>query len=357
MHANRIGPRRPGLKLDCDRVVAPRTGAIGTGVGVSLLGLDIGGTKRVLVVGDHTARPLVRRRTAMAFSGSWRDDLDAIVAEARALLGEARAAGAGPLEAVGIAAPGPVDRRTGVLLNPPNLPGWRDVPLAAHLGEAFGVPVRVENDANAAALAEHRFGAGRGVSDLVYLTMSTGVGGGVVCDGRLVVGAHGFAGELGHLPIVRGGLRCECGLRGCLEAYVGGRAWAKRLRRVTPRTSRILDLAGGERARIASEALLAAAREGDDFARAELERWLDFLASGIVSIVMAFDPERIVLGTIAVAAGEALCFAPLRERVARRLWPEQARRLSIVPASLGAELPEQAALAVAGAGPDGRTAR
>ncbi|MBY0400035.1 ROK family protein [Myxococcota bacterium] len=317
---------------------------------MSLLGLDIGGTKRVLVVGDHTARPLVRRRAAMRFCGEWRADLDAIVADARDLLEEARAAGAGPLEAIGVAAPGPVDRLAGVLHNPPNLPGWRDVPLGPILGRAFGVPVRVENDANAAALAEYRFGAGRGSTDLVYLTMSTGVGGGVVAGGRLVVGAHGFAGELGHVPIVRGGLRCHCGLRGCLEAYVGGQAWAKRLRRVVPETSRVFALAGGERGRIGSEALLAAAREGDDFARAELARWLDFLAFGIAGIVMTFDPERIVLGTIAVAAGDSLCFAPLRERVGRLVWPGQAARLQILPALLGEALPEQAALAVAGAG-------
>lgn len=317
---------------------------------MALLGLDIGGTKRVLVVGDHTARPLARRRTAMRFSGDWRVDLAAIIADARELVAEARAAGGGPLEMIGIAAPGPVDRRTGILRNPPNLPGWRDVPLAQALHEAFGVPVRIENDANAAALAEHRFGAGRGTDDMVYLTMSTGVGGGVVSGGRLIVGSNGFAGELGHMPVVRGGLRCHCGLRGCLEAYVGGQAWAKRLRRRTPESSRVHALATGDRARIGSELLLAAAKEGDAFARAELSRWLDFLALGIAGVVMAFDPERIVLGTIAVAAGEALCFAPLRERVAALVWPGQAERLVIVPAALGAELPEQAALAVAGAG-------
>ncbi|MFO0687526.1 MAG: ROK family protein [Myxococcota bacterium] len=317
---------------------------------MTLLGLDIGGTKRVVVVGDHTGRPLARRRTAMAFSGAWRTDLEAIVGEARALLEEARAGGAGPLAAVGVAAPGPVELRTGLLRNPPNLPGWRDVPLADVLREAFGVPVSVQNDANAAALAEHRFGAGRGSADMVYLTMSTGVGGGVVSGGRLVVGANGFAGELGHIPIVRGGLRCACGLRGCLEAYVGGQAWARRLRRIVPRTSRVFERAEGERARIGSELLLEAAREGDAFARGELERWLDHLALGIAGIVMAFDPDRIVLGTIAVAAGEALCFGPLRERVVALVWPGQAERLAIVPAALGAALPEQAALAVAGAG-------
>lgn len=316
---------------------------------MALLGIDIGGTKRVLVVGDHTARVYARSRVGMAFSGDWRRDLATIEAEARGLLREADAAGAGPLEAIGIGAPGPVDRSAGVLCNPPNLPGWRDVPLAAVLGEAFGVPVHVENDANAAALAEHRFGAGRGCDDLVFLTMSTGVGGGAISGGRLVTGANGFAAELGHVPIVPGGLRCKCGLRGCLEAYVGGQAWARRLRRVTPESSRVLALALGDRKRIGSELLLAAAREGDAFARLELDRWLDLLARGLVPIVMAFDPARIVLGTIAVAAGEALCFEPLRARVAARLWSHQVERVAIVPAQLGERLPEQAALAVAGA--------
>lgn len=286
----------------------------------------------------------------MRFSGDWRRDLEGLIAEARELLRQASGAGAGPLEAIGVAAPGPVELRTGVLRNPPNLPGWRDVPIARVLGEAFGVPVRVENDANAAALAEHRFGAGRGVRDLIYLTMSTGVGGGVISGGGLVQGANGFAGELGHIPIVRGGLRCACGLRGCLEAYVGGNAWAKRLRRVVPTTSQVSVRAAGDRSKIGPELLIDAARAGDAFACSELARWLDHLAAGLVPLVMAFDPERIVLGTIAVAAGETLCFAPLRERVAPLVWPHQAGRLEIVPAALGDALPEQAALAVAGAG-------
>lgn len=317
---------------------------------MTLLGIDIGGTKRVLAVGDHISGTRARVRHPMRFSGDWRRDLDVLIGEARDLLREAAGAGTGPLEAIGVAAPGPVDRGTGVLRNPPNLPGWRDVPIGQVLGAAFGVPVRVENDANAAALAEHRFGAGRGVDHLIYLTMSTGVGGGVISDGALVVGANGFAGELGHIPIAGAGRRCACGLRDCLEAYVGGQAWAKRLRRIVPATSRVVELAAGDRSTIGPELLLAAARENDAFACAELSRWLDHLAAGLVPLVMAFDPERIVLGTIAVAAGEALCFTPLRERVAARVWPHQAERLEILPAALGDALPEQAALAVAGAG-------
>ncbi len=317
---------------------------------MTLLGIDIGGSKRVLAVGDHSSGVFARRRHPMRFSGDWREDLRVVIDEARDLLSEVERAGQGPLEAIGVAAPGPVERRTGVLRNPPNLPGWRDVPLAQVLEEAFGVPVRVENDANAAALAEHRFGAGRGCQDMVYLTMSTGVGGGVISDGRLVHGANGFAGELGHIPIVRNGRRCHCRLRGCLEAYVGGQAWSNQLRRHVPTSSRIFEWVEGDRSRIGPEMLLAAAREGDPFATEELSRWLDHLALGIVPLVMAFDPERIVLGTIAVAAGEALCFEPLRERVAARIWGEQAERLAIVPSLLGEALPEQAALAVAGAG-------
>ena len=317
---------------------------------MTLLGIDIGGSKRVLAVGDHNSGVFARRRHPMRFSGDWREDLRVVIGEARDLLNEVERAGQGSLEAIGVAAPGPVERRTGVLRNPPNLPGWRDVPLAQVLEEAFGVPVRVENDANAAALAEHRFGAGRGCRDMIYLTMSTGVGGGVISDGRLVHGANGFAGELGHIPIVRNGRRCHCGLRGCLEAYVGGQAWSNPLRRRVPTSSRIFEMVAGDRSRIGPEMLLAAVREGDPFAREELSRWLDHLALGIVPLVMAFDPERIVLGTIAVAAGEALCFEPLHERVAARIWGEQAERLAIVPALLGDALPEQSALAVAGAG-------
>jgi len=289
----------------------------------------------------------------MRFSGDWRRDLAGMIDEARGLLREASESGgegSRPLEVIGVSAPGPVDLRTGTLRNPPNLPGWRDVPLVEVLSETFSVPVRIENDANAAALAEHRFGAGRGATDIVFLTMSTGIGGGVLCGGRLVRGARGFAGELGHVPVVPSGRRCHCGLRGCLEAYVGGQGWAERLRRVVPRSGRIFELASGDRSKIGPEVLLAAAREGDTLALSELSRWLDLLAAGLVPVVMAFDPERIVLGTIAVAAGEALCFGPLRERLATRLWPHQAESLEIVPALLGDALPEQAALAVAGAG-------
>lgn len=297
-------------------------------------------------MGDDAGRTRAARRRPMPLSGDWRADLDALVDEARSLLGEAGVE-AGALGGIGVSVPGPADPAAGVLINPPNLPGWQDVPVGEHLSDALGAPARIENDANAAALAEARFGAGRGVDDLVYLTMSTGVGGGVISGGRLVHGAFGAAGEPGHMPIVPDGRRCACGLRGCLEAYTGGNAWRDHLRAIAPAASDAVVRAGGDPASLRPEHVVEAARAGDAWANEAFGVWLDDLAQGIAAIVMLLEPRRIVLGTIAVAAGEALCFAPLRARLATRLWPQQAERLEVVPAMLGETLPERAGFAVA----------
>lgn len=344
MNANLIGETGPVLQRDCDIIspegIAPRED------GGLLLGIDIGGTKVVLAVGDEEGRTLASRRRPMPLSGDWRADLDALVEEARGLLADT-GVDDGALQRIGVSVPGPVDPAAGVLINPPNLPGWRDVPVGAHLREALDASTRIENDANAAALAEARFGAGQGVDDLVYLTMSTGVGGGVITGGRLVHGAFGAAGEPGHMPIVPNGRVCACGLRGCLEAYTGGNAWRDHLRGIAPTDSDAVARAGGDPSALLPEHVVEAARAGDPWAVDVFGTWLDDLAQGIAVVVMLLEPQRIVLGTIAVAAGEALCFAPLRERLRTRLWPQQAERLEVVPAGLGRTLPERAGFAVA----------
>ncbi len=314
------------------------------------LGIDIGGTKRVVVVGDHTGRPLEQIRKPMEDSGNWRADLACLVEDGRALLAKWETETGETLARVGVSVPGPADTKRGVLLNPPNLKNWHNAPVGAALQAAFEVEVRVENDANAAALAEHEFGAGRGAQNMVYLTMSTGIGAGIISDGELLRGAFGAAGEVGHMPIESPGESCRCGLTGCLEAYVGGNAWRTRLQACTPESSSVFERASGDREAIRPEHLVAAAKEGDAFACGEFDRWLDYLARGLVPVIMLLEPDRIVLGTIATAAGESLCFAPLRERVAGRLWPHQRERLSIVPAMLGDDLPARAGLAVAAVG-------
>jgi glucokinase len=247
---------------------------------------------------------------------------------------------------VGVSVPGPFDPATGTVLRPPNLPGWDEVPLRAWLGEALGARVELENDANAAALAEWRFGAGRGARHLVYLTMSTGIGGGLILDGRLYRGVRAGAGELGHVALEWQGELCGCGLRGCAEAYLGGACLERRLREVTPAASRVAELAGG-REHATPVHLVAAAHAGDAFALAELARWTHYLGRLLSITVFALAPEVIVLGTIAVAAGEALCFEPLRRQVARTTWPHVAAGLRIVPAALGESLAAHSGLAVA----------
>jgi glucokinase len=310
-----------------------------------VLGIDLGGTKVALAVADAEGRVVARRRRPTEPSGDAARDLARIAADARALLAEAGVAASG-LAGVGVSAPGPIARARGAVVGPPNLPGWDDVPVCDALAAELGAPVALENDANAAALAEWRFGAGRGYRDVVYLTMSTGVGGGLVLSGRLHTGVSGNAGEIGHVPVEWGGEPCACGGRGCLEAYVGGAAWTRRLRERAPAESRALALAGG-RAALRPEHVLEAAREGDAFARAELERWNAYLARGVATLVFLLAPQVVILGTIASAAGEELCLAPLRRQLAALVWPELVRDLALVPSALGERLPDLAGVCVA----------
>lgn len=309
------------------------------------LGIDIGGTKVAFVLGDPAGSIRGRSRISTPGSGDQARDLEAIVAGCRALLA-GEGVDPGELGAVGVALPGPLDPASGRVIEAPNLPGWGPLSVRDVLAEALGAPVALENDANAAALAEWRFGAGRGADRMVYLTMSTGVGGGLILDGALYRGVLASAGEVGHSPVEWDGLPCACGRRGCLEAYIGGAALGDRLRRETPEDSAVLSLAGSRDA-ISPKVWLEAARRGDAYAQRELDRYNHYLAWGIVQLVFALAPDRVVLGTIPTAAGETLCFEPVRRQVRERIWPFLRERLEIVPAGLGEELPARAALCVA----------
>ena len=308
------------------------------------LGIDIGGTKVALALGDEQGALLAQRRHPTRTTGHPERDLAELADEARALCAEAGVS-LSDVRGVGVSVPGPLDPESGDLLNPPNLPGWTRVPVRRLLADRLGLPVYIENDANAAALAEWRFGAGRGFQHVVYLTMSTGVGAGLVLAGRLYTGKHGAAGEVGHAPVAWDGEPCACGARGCLEAYVGGAAWTRRLARITPVTSRVAALAGApEQAR--PEHVVAAAREGDAFALAELARYNDYLARGLTALVFVLAPEVVILGTIPSAAGEELCLAPVRAQVLARVWPLLGRELRIVASGLGPRLPFLAGICV-----------
>ena len=315
----------------------------------SILSLDIGGTKMSAAVLTPEGRLLAKRRgPSLAAQGpsSMIDRLLSLAAEAAT---EASAAGGDAIDTIGISCGGPLDPVAGVVLSPPNLPGWDGTPLRAMVARAVQLPetrAHLENDANAGALAELRFGAARGRSHALYLTMSTGIGGGLILDGRLYRGATFNAGEAGHQVVWPGGPPCGCGLRGCLEAVASGSGIAARLAERFETLSDALKTAAGSAADISARHLIEAARAGDACALGFLDETNDLLARGIANLVFILNPQIIILGTIVAHAGD-LMLIPLREKVRALTWPVLSRDLEIVASPLGRRLEELSGLAVA----------
>jgi glucokinase len=340
-----------GMSAVCYNPLRRRQPRLFQGVPIGFqLGIDLGGSKLAIAIADPDGRLIAHKTRPSRISGDPEADILAIAADAADLVARSGLA-TSDFDAAGLSVPGPIDHERGAILDPPNLPGWRDVPLRARMSEILGLPVRIENDANAAALAEWHYGAGRGCSNLVYLTMSTGVGAGLILDGRLYRGHRGRASEFGHACVEWEGEPCGCGRRGCLEAYLGGAAWTRRLREITPTASRVCALAGA-RGRVLPEHVVAAAGEGDAFAREEMERFNHYLARAIAALSFALAPEVVVLGTIATAAGEELCFEPVRALVAEQVWPTLCDGMRILPSGLGDQLPYYAGVCVATEGTD-----
>ena len=297
-----------------------------------MLALDIGGTKLAagVVDGSGRVRSFVVEAT-LAEQGSERG-LARLFELGRRALADA-GLDASEFVAVGIGCGGPLDASRGVLIAPPHLPGWRDVPVTALAEEAFGVPASLENDATAAAAGEHRYGAGAGTRNMIYLTISTGVGGGIVIDGRLYRGATGNGGELGHVTVDCNGRPCRgCGRRGCLEAYVSGTSIAERAQEALAASAEPSSL--GRHAPLTAADVAAAARDGDSVARAVWDETVDALACGLTSIVNVFDPELVVLGGGVTGSGEQL-LGPVRERVRAETMRPAGEAASIVRSALG----------------------
>jgi glucokinase len=225
------------------------------------------------------------------------------------------------IQAVGIGAGGPLDAARGVLVAPVHMPGWNDVEITALVEREYERPAFLENDATAAAAGEHRYGAGAGTRHMVYLTVSTGVGGGVVVDGRLYRGAGGNGSELGHVTVDCNGRPCRgCGRRGCLEAYVSGTSIAERAQEAGLAAATAADVA-------------AAARAGDPLARSVWDETVVAFACGLTSIVNVFEPELVVVGGGVTRAGEQL-LGPVRERVRAEAMTPAGRAARLVRSAL-----------------------
>lgn len=233
--------------------------------------------------------------------------------------------GGGDLLGVGV--PGLVTR-SGVLRAAPNLDGVADFDVAGLLGDAVGHPVAVSNDATCAALAEHTSGAGTGFDDMVLVTLGTGIGGGLVLDGRLQRGAHGFTGEYGHMVVDPDGPPCPCGRRGCWERYASGSGLARLAREAATgrRADRVLALAGGDPDAVRGEMVQQAAREGDAGALAVIDEFGRWVALGLVNLTNALDPGAFVLGG-GLAAGADLYLDPIKRWFADLLYQPELRPL------------------------------
>ena len=312
-----------------------------------VLAVDIGGTKIGIAAVTGGGRIAASSRMATDPAVPPAEVLAAIAERGRALIEEAGWP-QDELLAVGVAAPGPIDADRGVLVRPPNLPSWDGVPLVRSFEEAFDCPVRMDNDANGGALAEWMFGAGAGLRHFIYLTMSTGIGGGIILDGRLYRGATGDAGEVGHHVLDIHGPACGCGQRGCFEAYCSGTHVARWLRETLQDRPRepMMRAARGAAAHLRFETLRDAAQAGDPLA---LEMWNDYalrLAQGLGNLVNMFNPEMIALGTIAVHAGDFL-LEPVRRHIDRFAWPRARAACRIVPSVLGPRIGDLGAAAIA----------
>jgi glucokinase len=301
-----------------------------------IVGIDIGGTKVAAGIVDLQGVVLAASRTPMVARGSAGEGLAAVETAIKSVI--AQKTSAQEVKGIGICSPGPLDPKTGVVINPPNLPCWRNFPLAESIRNSHRVPVKVENDANAAALAEVKWGAARGYHNVFYLCIGTGIGTGIVFDGVIYHGRTGAAGEGGHMGIDINGPVCPCGKRGCVEVLASGPAIARRAHQklADGATSRLVEMAGGNPASVTSEMVGRACADGDPVAQAVIHETLDILAYWLGNIVDLLEPDVIVMG-----GGVSSMLAPYLDDMRQRWtgacvnpWPD---KVPVVLARYGEE--------------------
>ena len=300
-----------------------------------VIGVDIGGTKVAAGLVDGNGQIAAQVRTPMSANGSAEAGFAAVTSAIDSLFREY----SGTVRGIGICAPGPLDPNTGVVINPPNLPCWRNFPLAAEISKLYSAPVKVDNDGNAAALAEALWGAGRGYRNVFYATLGTGIGTGIVFDGHIYHGRTGAAGEGGHVSIDYRGPHCGCGKPGCIEVLASGPAIARRARAKLAENktrSAILELAGGNVDAVTSEMVGQAFTAGDPLAREVLLETVDLLALWLGNTVDLLEPDVMIMGGGVLTMLRPL-FDELRQRLPRYCVNSRCREIPLLPACYGAD--------------------
>jgi glucokinase len=300
-----------------------------TDTSARVIGVDVGGTKVAAGFVDPQGEIHEHTRVAMNSHGTAAEGFAAVTAaidELRKLVPGA----SGVATRIGICAPGPLDPHTGVVLNPPNVPCWRNFPLAAEVTRRYGGSVKVENDAKAAGLAEALWGAGRGYRHVFYTCIGTGFGAGILIDGRIYHGRTGAAAEAGHVTIDYHGARCGCGKKGCIEALASGTAIGKKARaklaEAAERKSKMFDLAGGDVNAVTSEIVAQAHATGDALANEILLETVEVLTVWLGNMVDLLEPDVIIIG-----GGVATMLSPFFGEIRKRLpdWCLNSRCLEI----------------------------
>jgi glucokinase len=303
----------------------------------TIIGLDLGGTNIVVGAVAEDGNGLYGLATHRTPAIAEPDAVvDLMIQMARTCMEETRRTLGPETEflGVGIGAPGPLDRERGIVLIAPNLE-WQNVPLRDQISEGLGLPASLDNDANCAVLGEWWRGAARGAKVVVGLTIGTGVGGGIVIDGKLFHGASDIAGEIGHTTVDLNGRHCKCGSYGCVEAYASGTAIAARAVEglEAGASSKLPDYVSGDLSAIDAQVVYRAARDGDEFAREVVRDTARFLGATVANIVNTFNPDVVVIcGGVTLAADQL--FVPLREEVRRRAFKPAVAACRIVPGAL-----------------------
>ncbi len=303
-----------------------------------VIGVDLGGTKILSAIVDRSGKIVERVNlpTEAALGpkrviGNIRDSVNLLLAKSGIPLSQ--------IKAIGIGAPGPILYEKGVVLDPPNLPGWKRVPVRDLVQKEFKVPVILENDANAAALAESRSGAAKNCENFIYLTISTGIGGGIVIGRKLYRGSIGGAGEVGHMIIKTDGPMCGCGNPGCLEAMASGSAIGRLGREAAAgnKSSLMVKLAGGDLKKINALTVELAAKKGDAPAKKVLNEAAFNLGVGLANLINIFAPDMIALGGGVINMGE-MFLGPARRTAKRFSLSPAGDHVKIIAVKLGGDV-------------------
>ncbi len=299
-----------------------------------LAGIDIGGTKIAVALASLSGEKIAARRLPTQVEIGAYAITETILQAIRKMLDEHQV----ELVAVGIGCPSPLDIEKGLVMSPSNLQDWDNFPIVKLFGERFNVPVALDNDANTAALGELVYGAGRGYQNIIYITVSTGIGGGIIINGEIFHGVSAGAGELGHTIVKPDGIRCNCGSVGCLETICAGIHIARCAReRLAGGESSLLNEMAANIGEVTAKTVVEAVRRKDKLAVEIWEETCRFLAIGIANSISLLAPEAVIIGGgIAAATGDML-FAPLRRLLPQFVSMIPAEKINVLPAELGSE--------------------